>query len=473
MAPALSHSSVVNWAGTPIGTTYLSATQLQAAITPELRALSGSFPVTVADPGVATSNAMPFTVSPVLFSVDPAWAAAGGPAVNLTATGVGFTRNGVLTFNGAVLVTTYVNSTMLSAALPATLLRTAGSAVVQVADSTGSGHSLAQPFSILAAPSITTLVPNSATAGSPGFTITVNSANCATACTVQWNGTPLTTSRLSDTVVTAAVPASLLATAGVAAIRLANQGGGLSNSATFTINPAAAYLNSLTPNTVAAGSDAFPLTVYGSGFVPGSVVRWNGSSLPTSNLSATQLTATVSAELVSVRAGVSAAVTVLNPGGAESNTLTLAIDPPHPAILSLSPSSAAAGSPAVAMVITGSNFASNCVARWNGTAVETTFVDARHVTASVPGSLLVNAGVIPVTVTNPSGLTTSPATFTVIPSTPVASAVSPLVGHGGLGGIYADGDGGVLHTYFYRDVERLLAGHHLREHRAADGGGPG
>ena len=314
---------------------------------------------------------------------------------------------------------------MLSAALPATLLRTAGSAVVQVADSTGSGHSLAQPFSILAAPSITTLVPNSATAGSPGFTITVNFANCATACTVQWNGTPLTTSRLSDTVLTAAVPASLLATAGVAAIRLANQGGGLSNSATFTINPAAAYLNSLTPNTVAAGSDAFPLAVYGSGFVPGSVVRWNGSSLPTSNLSATQLTATVTAELVSVRAGVSAAVTVLNPGGAESNILTLAIDPPHPAILSLSPSSAAAGSPAVAIVITGSNFASNCVARWDGTAVETTFVDARHVSASVPGSLLVNAGVIPVTVTNPSGLTTSPATFTVIPSTPVATAVSP------------------------------------------------
>ncbi len=290
---------------------------------------------------------------------------------------------------------------------------------------------------------------------------------------MQWNGTPLTTSRLSDTVLTAAVPASLLATAGVAAIRLANQGGGLSNSATFTINPAAAYLNSLTPNSVAAGSDAFPLAVYGSGFVPGSVVRWNGSSLPTSNLSATQLTATVTAELVSVRAGVSAAVTVLNPGGAESNILTLAIDPPHPAILSLSPSSAAAGSPAVAIVITGSNFASNCVARWDGTAVETTFVDARHVIgvgarqpAGERGCHSGN-GDQPERTDDESGDIYGDSVHTG------GERRESAVGHGGLGGIYADGDGGVLHTYFYRDVERLLAGHHLREHRAADGGGPG
>ena len=103
----------------------------------------------------------------------------------------------------------------------------------------------------------------------------------------------------------------------------------------------------------------------------------------------------------------------------------MTIDPPRPTILSLSPVSAAAGSPAVAIVITGSNFASNCVVRWNGTAVETAFNDTGHVTASVPGSLLVNAGVVPITVTNPSGLVASPMTFTVIPSTPVASGVSP------------------------------------------------
>jgi uncharacterized protein (TIGR03437 family) len=79
----------------------------------------------------------------------------------------------------------------------------------------------------------------------------------------------------------------------------------------------------------------------------------------------------------------------------------------------------------VAIVITGSNFAANCVVRCNGTAVETTFADAAHVSATVPASLLVNAGAVPITVTNPSGLATGPMTFTVIPSTPVVVGVSP------------------------------------------------
>jgi uncharacterized protein (TIGR03437 family) len=95
-------------------------------------------------------------------------------------------------------------------------------------------------------------------------------------------------------------------------------------------------------------------------------------------------------------------------------------------ILALNPVSAAAGSPAVTIVITGSNFAANCVVRWHGDAVETAFNDAGRVIASVPGSLLVNEGAVPITVTNPSGMAASPVTFTVIPSTPVANALSPF-----------------------------------------------
>ena len=65
-------------------------------------------------------------MSPVLFTVSPASAAGGGPAVNLTATGVGFTRNDVLTFNAAALSTTYVSSTTLTAVIPASHAAHAG-----------------------------------------------------------------------------------------------------------------------------------------------------------------------------------------------------------------------------------------------------------------------------------------------------------------------------------------------------------
>ena len=83
------------------------------------------------------------------------------------------------------------------------------------------------------------------------------------------------------------------------------------------------------------------------------------------------------------------------------------------------------------IVITGSNFASNCVVRWNGNAVETAFNDAGRLIASVPGSLLVNAGVVPITVTNPSGLVASPMTFTVIPSTPRGERGQSVIGDRG------------------------------------------
>ena len=58
-------------------------------------------------------------MSPVLFTMSPAQSASGGPAVNLTASGVGFTRNDVVTFNAAALSTTYVSSTTLTAVIPA------------------------------------------------------------------------------------------------------------------------------------------------------------------------------------------------------------------------------------------------------------------------------------------------------------------------------------------------------------------
>ena len=87
--------------------------------------------------------------------------------------------------------------------------------------------------------------------------------------------------------------------------------------------PAAPTLTSLSPSSAAAGGPGFPLTVNGSNFVSGSVVRWNGASRTTSFVSATQLTATIGA--ADIAAAGSASVTVLNPGGAVSNALTFTI----------------------------------------------------------------------------------------------------------------------------------------------------
>src|SRR4030095_16861634 len=61
-----------------------------------------------------------------------------------------------------------------------------------------------------------------------------------------------------------------------------------------SLNPVP-MLTALTPNRWPAGTAAFTLTVNGSCFVSGSVVRWSGADRPTTFVSATRLTAAIAA----------------------------------------------------------------------------------------------------------------------------------------------------------------------------------
>jgi len=84
-------------------------------------------------------------------------------------------------------------------------------------------------------------------------------------------------------------------------------------------------LTSINPSSTYVGGSAFTLTVTGTNFVGSSTVRWNGSDRPTTYVSATQLTASISAsEITSIG---TASVSVFNPspGGGLSNQLPFSI----------------------------------------------------------------------------------------------------------------------------------------------------
>jgi hypothetical protein len=86
-------------------------------------------------------------------------------------------------------------------------------------------------------------------------------------------------------------------------------------------------MGSLSPTSATAGGSAFTLTVYGSSFINGSVVRWNGSNRTTTYLSSGQLQATITS--ADIASSGSASVTVYNstPGGGTSGTQTFTITP--------------------------------------------------------------------------------------------------------------------------------------------------
>ncbi len=83
----------------------------------------------------------------------------------------------------------------------------------------------------------------------------------------------------------------------------------------------------LVPSSVIAGDPGFNLFVNGSGYVYGSVVRWNGADRPTTLLSASQLRATISAGDIAAAGTASVTVFTPAPGGGTSSPLTVDINP--------------------------------------------------------------------------------------------------------------------------------------------------
>ena len=182
-----------------------------------------------------------------------------------------------------------------------------------------------------------------------------------------------------------------------------------------TSNNPVPTLTTIAPMSILAGSAQFSLVVTGTGFVQGSVVRWNGNAKTTTFNSPTQLTATIPPADVAT-AGAST-VTVFNPtpGGGASGGLSFTTVNPLPAITNLSQTSAAVGSAAFELTVNGTGFVSTSVVQWNGVAKTTSFVNGTQVKAAITQADLATQGTRAVTVVNPTpgGGTSGGVNFTV------------------------------------------------------------
>ena len=90
---------------------------------------------------------------------------------------------------------------------------------------------------------------------------------------------------------------------------------GLRDEVVITVNPIAT-LATISPTTIASGGSDFTLTVNGTNFVNGNVVRWNGTDRVTTFVSATELSATITA--ADIATGGTASVTVFSSCGTTS-----------------------------------------------------------------------------------------------------------------------------------------------------------
>lgn len=122
-------------------------------------------------------------------------------------------------------------------------------------------------------------------------------------------------------------------------------------------------ISTIAPGSAPAGGAAFTLTINGANFIAGSQVRWNGASRTTSFVSASQLTAQITA--ADLAAAGPAGITVINPGpgGGLSNAAEFMVaapgENPVPTISGISPSKQmtdVASASQITVEISGANF---------------------------------------------------------------------------------------------------------------------
>lgn len=426
--------SVVQWNGSDRPTTFISSTELRAAISAADTAAAGVMKITVVNPAGAspalTSTPYLFDVdnpTPSLASIVPSSAIVGGAGFTLIVNGSGFLPTSVVRWNNTDRPTTFVSPTLLSASIAAADIATAASVSVQVinpAPIAGPVESLT--FEVGTAnpvPAISALVPSSISVGPPPSSVSVEGSGFTTSSVVRWNGSERTTSFFSSTRIGFAPEASDLKVGSVATIDVFNRGpgGGTSNALSLPVNNPSPVLASIRPAVAIVGDAATTVELTGTGFVSNSAVQWNGNPRPASFVSSFKLAVVLSpADLAS--AG-TAQFTVVNPlpAGGSSAAVPFSIAArttyPQPAIGSLADQQAPAGWPGLSLRVTGTGFVAATVLQLDGADRPTVALSSTELRAAIPAADLLQPRTVQVTIKNPSpgGGASNASPFTVSP----------------------------------------------------------
>ncbi|HKZ03646.1 MAG TPA: hypothetical protein VJ180_15490, partial [Pyrinomonadaceae bacterium] len=390
----------------------------------------------VASTGATGSNELVFrsVVLPqpaVIISLSPSSRSAGAGGFTLTVNGTGFADGSFVQWNGEDRLTTFVNSTQLTADILPEDVSIAGTYPVTVYNPATGAVSNPVNFAVNnPAPILSSISPTSKNAGDAAFTLTVNGTNFIIGSVVRFNGSDRTTTYNGSTQLLAQISATDIQTAGTYPITVFNAapGGGTSGAVNLVVSTAPSpTVSGLNPSTKTAGDAAFSLTVNGTNFVAGSVVRFNGSDRTTTFGSSTQVTAQITA--ADVQTAGTFPITVFNAGAGTSNAVNLTVNNPVPGLTSISPTSKNAGEAAFTLTVNGSGFVNDSTVRFIGSNRTTSFVSGTQLTAQISATDISVAGSFPITVFNstPGGGTSNAINLVVnnVNALPSLTSLSP------------------------------------------------
>jgi hypothetical protein len=233
---------------------------------------AGVVTVTVTNPGSQSgslTNGYTYVVVPTVSSVSPSSGTTlGGTAVTIT--GTNFAAGAGVTFGGAAATNVVVvNGTTITATTPA---GSAGAVTVTVTVNGQSG-SLANGFTYIAPPTVSSVSPSSGTTLG-GTAVTITGTNFAAGATASFGGAAATNVVVvNSTTITATTPAGS-AGAVTVTVTVNGQNGSLTNGYTYVVVPT---ITSVSPNNgPPAGGTA--VTITGTNFAAGATVTFGGTA---------------------------------------------------------------------------------------------------------------------------------------------------------------------------------------------------
>ena len=445
-------TSVIEWNGTALTTSYVSATSLTATIPAAELTTPGTVPVTVSNTatGGASSAVVDFTIgeqtAPTIATLAPNATIADAQDLSLVVTGTNFQPTATVFWNGSALQTQFDSATQVVGQVSSAQLASAGSAVVTVVnDSAAGGTSNVVTFTIASlppAPTLTALSPASIRQNQGNVTITLTGTNFTPTTQVSYSGLGYAqTTYVSPTQLSFTFTTSLSSPYAGSAVSISvtdpASGNVSSNALPLAVTAAAPITSSISPSSVFVDQGTVAVTVIGQFFTPTSIVYVNGNARPTTlNNNNGQLIAQLSALDVSTVG--SAAITVEDSasGNVASNPVTLTVQPlPNLSLSSLSPTTVPAGNGAFTLTVVGNGFSTASAIAWNGAPLPTTYVSVTLLTASVTAAQVATVGTVPVTVVNPANQGGVSASIPLSVVAPSIDAVSYQIDNGHSGSI--------------------------------------
>jgi hypothetical protein len=368
---------------------------------------------------------------PTLTSISPAMGAQGG-SVNVTLTGTNFVTGASVKSNSAGVTAsniTVVNATQITATLNISPTAPAGNVSVTVG--TTAGTSAPVLFSVVGAPTLTSISPSTGSQGS-SVSVTLAGTNFVAPLTVNV-GAGITVSNVmivSSTSVTANLAIAPSASIGQYNVSVTTSAG-TSGNASFSVTPAGNMLPTLTSIRPSSGSPGTTVnvTLSGTNFTPQTGVRLAGSGAAYSNVVVVNSTTITAAFALSSAVAIGPHNVYVVTSAGNSNILTFtATAVSAPTLTSISPAIGAQGS-SLNVTLTGTNFVSGASVKSNSAAVTASnvaVVSATQITATLNISPTAPPGNISVTVATTAG-TSAPVLFSVV-GAPTLTSISPSTG---------------------------------------------